>query len=205
MVPWGLGMALAIGLVMALAAFPASAAPKSVHPDTLTPPPPPGAQCKDTGTYVICQTFVDESWANQPDFELSCGTVYSTGSEHAEGIRWYSDGLLVRRFVKATDSGTLSLSPTGEGPTVRFVSHRNWVDHLAVPGDFDSATEIEHGLDTRMWRPGSGVMLRLAGIFVFAPDGSYTHHGSGEFALDEDQNLIVPAKADAKLCEALRS
>jgi hypothetical protein len=60
MVPWAIGMVLAIGLVMALAAFPASAAPKSVDPDTLTPPPPPGAECQQTGTYIICHTFGDE-------------------------------------------------------------------------------------------------------------------------------------------------
>jgi hypothetical protein len=86
---------------------------------------------------------------------------------------------------------------------VRFFGHFNYTDYLATPGDFDSATTIERGLDTRMWRPGSGVMLRLAGIFVFAPDG-VTHHGAGEFALDEDENLVIPAKEDAALCEALR-
>ena len=197
-------MACVLALILAaIAAGAASAAPRTVDPDTLTPPPPPGAECKDTGNYVICQTFFDESWANQPDFTLSCGRAYSTGSVHREGIRWYSDGLLVRRFVTATDTGTLSLSPTGEGPTVTFVSHLNWVDHYAVPGDEDSATEIEHGLDFRIWRPGSGVMVRLAGIFMFAPDGGVTHHGAGEFAIDEEDNLVIPAKTDAALCEAL--
>lgn len=185
-----------------LACGAALAAPKSVDPDTLTPPPPPGAQCKETGNYVICHTSGDESWADQPDFMLSCGTAYTTGSAHREGIRWYSDGLLVRRFVKETGAGTISLSPTGEGPTVRFVGHFNYVDYLATPGDFDSATEIEHGMDTRIWRPGSGVMLHLAGIFVFAPEG-ITHHGAGEFAIDEEDNLIIPAKEDAALCAAL--
>ena|SRR5215203_1257074 len=198
-----LGMAMAVGLVVALAAFPASAAPRSVDPDTLTPPPPPGAQCKDTGNYIICHTIGGESWANQPDFMLSCGRAYTTGSAYREGIRWYSDGLLVRRFVKETGAGTISLSPTGEGPTVRFFGHFNYTDYLAVPGDFDSATTIEHGLDTRMWRPGSGVMLQLAGIFIFAPEG-VTHHGAGELAEDEEGNLVIPEKEDAALCEALR-
>ena len=76
--------------------------------------------------------------------------------------------------------------PTGEGPTVMFASHRNWVDRFAVPGDFDSATEIEHGMDFRLWRPGYGVMVHLAGIFVFTPDGGITHHGVGELATDEE-------------------
>ena len=183
----------------------ALAAPNSVDPDTLTPPPPPGAECKDSGNYIICHTFGDESWANQPDSLLSCGRAYTTGSAHREGIRWYSsEGLLLKRFVKETGAGTTSLSPTGEGPTVRFFGHFNYVDYLATPGDFDSATTVERGLDTRIWRPGSGVMLRLAGIFVFAPDGSVTHHGAGELAEDKDENLVIPAKEDAALCEALR-
>lgn len=192
-------------LLAAMTAGTASAAPSTVDPDTLTPPPPPGAECKDTGNYIICHTFVDESWANQPDSLLSCGRAYSTGSEHAEGIRWYSpEGLLLKRFVRVTSSGTWSLSPTGEGPTVRTTGHYNYTDYLAVPGEFDSATTIEHGLDSRWWRPGSGVMLRLAGIFVFAPEG-VTHHGAGEFAEDEEGNLVIPAKEDAALCEALQS
>src|SRR5215203_6797389 len=93
--------------------------------------PSPGRRVQ-TGNYIICHTFGDESWANEPDSMLSCGRAYSTGSSHSEGIRWYSDGLLVKRFVRVTDAGTWSLSPTGEGPTVRFVSHLNFVDYLAT-------------------------------------------------------------------------
>jgi hypothetical protein len=199
-------MAGVLALVLAvITAGTASAAPMTVDPDTLTPPPPPGAECKDTGNYIICHYSLDESWANQPDSLLSCGRAYSTGSAHSEGIRWYSsEGLLVKRFVRVTDSGTWSLSPTGEGPTVRFNSHYNFVDFLATPGDFDGATTTEHGMDFRIWRPGSGVMVHLAGIFVFTPDGGITHHGAGELALDEDFNLIIPAKADAAMCEALQ-
>src|SRR5215217_7856259 len=198
-------MSLMLALILAaIAADTASAAPRTVDPDTLTPPPPPGAECKQTGNYVICRGSFDESWANEPDSLLSCGRAYSTGSEHGEFTFRYSDGLLVRIFFKGTDSGTWSLSPTGEGPTVRFVSHRNSVILFAVPGDFDSATEIEHGMDFRIWRPGSGVMMHLAGIFVFAPDGGVTHHGAGELAIDEDGNLVIPPKDDAALCEALQ-
>ena len=193
-------------ILAAITAGTASAAPTTVDPDTLTPPPPPGAECKDTGNYIICHYSLDDSWANQPDSLLSCGRAYSTGSAHSEGIRWYSsEGLLLKRFLRVTNSGTWSLSPNGEGPTVRFFGHFSLVDYLATPGDFDSATEIEHGMDFRIWQPGYGVMVHLAGIFVFAPDGSVTHHGAGEFALDEDDNLVIPPKADTALCEALQS
>jgi hypothetical protein len=200
-------VALLLAMVVAtITAGAAMAAPTNIDPDTLTPPPPPGAECKDTGNYIICHYSLDDSWANQPDSMLSCGRAYSTGSAHSEGIRWYSsDGLLLKRFVRATNSGTWSLSPTGEGPTVSFVGHYNFVDYLATPGDFDSATQIEHGMDFRIWRPGSGVMVHLAGIFVFTPDGGITHHGAGELAIDEEGNLVIPAKEDAALCEALQS
>jgi hypothetical protein len=183
----------------------ASAAPRSVDPDTLIPAPPPGAECTQTGNYIICHTLGDESWANEPDSLLSCGRAYSTGSNHSESIRWYSsEGLLLKRFLRVTNSGTWSLSPTGEGPTVRFFGHFSLVDYLATPGDFDSATEIEHGMDFRIWQPGYGVMVHLAGIFVYTPDGSVTHHGVGELAIDEEGNLVIPAKEDAALCEALQ-
>jgi hypothetical protein len=42
-------------------------------------------------------------------------------------------------------------------------------------------------------------------VLEFPPDGTITHHGVGKLVLDEDQNLIIPPKADAKLCEALQS
>src|SRR5215212_8903638 len=52
-------MVCVLALVLAaMWAGTASAAPQgSVDPTTLSPPPPPGAQCNDTGNYVICQTF----------------------------------------------------------------------------------------------------------------------------------------------------
>jgi hypothetical protein len=64
-------------ILAAMAAGVASAAPRTVDPDTLTPPPPPGAECKQTGNYIICHTFGDESWANQPDLG---GFVYAAQS-----------------------------------------------------------------------------------------------------------------------------
>jgi hypothetical protein len=44
---------------------------------------------------------------------------------------------------------------------VRIASHFNVVGLFAVPGDFESVAETEHGMDFRPWRPGSGVMMHL--------------------------------------------
>ena len=203
MAPWALGMALAVGLIAALAAFPASADPKrSVDPDTLTPPPTPGvvAQCKDTGNFILCQTYFDEpSLVNEPVFDLSCGTVYETSTVHREGIRWYSsEGLLLRRFVTEDVEGTWSLSRTGEGPTVRFFAHDNWTDVYAIPGDEDSASTTYHGAAFKVVAPASGELI-YAGTYL--PDG--THHGAGgEFFIDDEGN--IEPEADAALCEVLQ-
>ena len=187
-------------VVAAVTAGAALAAPKTIDPNTLTPPPPPGAECKDTGNYIICQTFFDESsLVNEPAFELSCGTVYETSNVHREGIRWYSaEGLLLKRFVREDAQGTLSLSATGEGPTVRFFAHDNWTDIYTTPGDEESASTTSHGVGLRIIAPGSGGLI-YAGITL--PDG--THHGvtlSRDLFSGED---IAP-EADAMLCEALQ-
>ena len=200
MVLWGLGMALAIGLVVALADSPASAAPRSVDPTTLTPPPPPGAECTQTGNYILCQTYFDEpSLLNEPVFKLSCGTVYETSTVHREGIRWYSsEGLLLRRFVTEDVEGSWSLSPSGEGPSVRFFAHDNWTDVYAIPGDVESVSTTYHGLAFTALAPGSGVLFHITGPYL--PDG--THHGvGGEFFIDDEGN--VDPEVDAALCEAL--
>ena len=194
---------VALVLAMVLAAITggaALAAPNSVDPDTLTPPPPPGAECKDTGNFILCQTFFDEpSLVNEPVFELSCGTVYETSNVHREGIRWYSaEGLLLKRFVREDAQGTLSLSATGEGPTVRFFAHDNWTDIYTTPGDEESASTTYHGVGLRIIAPGSGGLI-YAGITL--PDG--THHGT-PLRRDLFSGEDIAPEADAVLCEALQ-
>jgi hypothetical protein len=189
-------------VVAAVTAGAALAAPRTIDPNTLTPPLPPEVHpvCKQTGNYIICKTYFDEpSLVNEPAFELSCGTVYETSNVHREGIRWYSaEGLLLKRFVREDAQGTLSLSATGEGPTVRFFAHDNWTDIYTTPGVEESASTTSHGVGLRIIAPGSGGLI-YAGITL--PDG--THHGvplSRDLFSGED---IAP-EADAMLCEALQ-
>src|SRR5215212_7170140 len=195
-------VALVVAMVLAaITGGAALAAPNSVDPDTLTPPPPPGAECTQTGNYIICQTYFDEpSLVNEPVFELSCGTVYETSDVHREGIRQYSaEGLLLRRFVTEDVQGTWSLSPTGEGPTVRFFAHDNWTDVYTTPGDEESVSTTYHGDDFTAMAPGYGVLFHFAGIDL--PNG--TKHGAGgAFFIDDEGN--VDPEADAALCEALQ-
>jgi hypothetical protein len=175
-----------------LAAGPAAAGPV-VDPSTLQPEPPPGAVCRANGPWTICQTTFLVDVVNEPilGFDLPCGTVYETIYDLREGIRWYLDGKLVKRFVSQNAEGTWSLTPTGAGPTVKISLHANWRDEYAVPGDESSALTTLHGSGFTASAPGAGVIAHIAGLDL--PDG--THRGV--FRIVED------AESAATLCSAL--
>jgi hypothetical protein len=185
-------IAVALAGVLAVTATNAVAGRPSVDPSTLQPPPPPGASCRLDGRFVICQTELHESLDSEPVLELPCGTLYETLRDDREGIRWYEDGLAVRRFVSRHMSGYWTLSPTGDGPFVTLSGHSNfWTDWL-VPGDEATEQDTFHGLDLLAKAPDGGTIAQITGIFL--PDD--THHGIFQIP-DED-----PA-VQAALCDAL--
>jgi len=185
-------VALLLAMVVAtITAGAAMAAPTNIDPDTLTPPPPEGALCYGNGQYIICQTEFEDPVANEPFLDLPCGTTYLTASDHREVIRWYSDGLLVKKFITQDAQGTLSLSAIGEpGPTVRFFAHEIYQYYYPVPGDVTSEVETVHGLDIRVVVPGSGGIIVAGTRSTDGPE-------HGVFRLED------PRVADA-LCEALQ-
>jgi hypothetical protein len=167
-------IAALVGAVLIWTAAPAGAGP-IVDPTALQPEPPPGAVCRADGPWTICQTTFLVDVVNEPilDFGLPCGTIYETIFDLREGIRWYLDGKLVRRFVSQNAEGTWSLSPTGAGPTVTVALHANWRNEYAVPGDESSGPETRHGSGFTVRAPGVGVIAHIAGLDL--PDG--THRG----------------------------
>jgi hypothetical protein len=180
---------------LAVAAPAASAAPPSVDTSTLQPPPPSDARCVPTGRYVICHTVIDFSVEAEPvtDLGLPCGTIYFTATDVRHGLRFYENGLLVRRHVTAPGgvSGFVSLSATGEGPRLELVGHLNWWSTFAVPGDEESEVTTSHGLDIRLKSPDGGIVAIIAG----RTDPEGTHTGVARFVDD-------PAVAEA-ICAAL--
>lgn len=180
-----------IGLLITLAVPGLVAAGQGVDPSTLTPEPPPGAQCHTAGNQVICDTQVDESLlAPLAVFDLPCGTVYETNSDVRQGTRWYdADGLLVERHVTQQLRGTWSLSPDMSGPVVRITAHANWRDRLAIPGDFESNSGTINGAMFKVTAPGFGTILQTAGRE--SPDGF-----TGRF--DDVDDAVI-----AEICEAL--
>lgn len=185
-------LTVAMFLGLAISAIHPASAGRPVDPNTLTPPPPPGAKCSANGNQVICHSNLDFTFVNEPVFDISCGTIYETSTDNRVGIRWYnSDGKLVSRHVRQDDEGTWSLSPTGAGPLVNISVHANWSNQYPIPGDEASATQVNHGVGFTAQAPGFGVILHIAGLDE--PDG--THHGILRFIDD-------PA-AEAELCAAL--
>jgi hypothetical protein len=189
----GAGILALAGLVGM--AVPAAAGPL-VDPDTLQPPPPPGAECRLDGQWIICQTSLSFTPVNEPilDIALPCGTMYWTGTDARSGIRWYNaaDRKLVKRFVSFETDSVVSLSPTGAGPTATLDQHYNWWIYYAVPGDESSGSLQERGTSLTISAPGYGVIVHIAGQFV--PDDE-TFHGTVRFPDDPE--------VAAELCAAL--
>lgn len=185
---------LLIAGALAVVSSPASAGPPSVDPATLQPPPPPDARCQATGRAVICRTVIDFSaQAEAVDFGLPCGTVYITATDVRHGLRFYEDGLLVRRHVTAPGgvSGFVSLSAAGDGPRVKLAGYLNWWSTFSVPGDESTELTTSHGLDVRLKAPDGGIIAMIAGRTD--PEGA--HSGVARFVDD-------PAVA-AAICAAL--
>jgi hypothetical protein len=183
--------AVAGGVLISMSA-PAAAGP-TVDPSTLEPAPPPGAVCRADGPWVICQTTFLLDLVNEPiaDFDLPCGTLYETIYDLREGIRWYLDGKLVKRFVSQNAEGTWSLSPTGAGPAVTVALHANWRNEYAVPGDESSGPQTFHGSGFTIRAPGVGVIAHIAGLDL--PDEPHR----GVFRITDDPQVA------AALCAAL--
>jgi hypothetical protein len=181
--------------MLAVMAPAAPADPSSVDPSTLQPPPPPDARCHPTGQHVICHTVIDFSVEAEAitDLGLPCGTIYITATDVRHGLRFYENGLLVRRHVTAPGgvSGFISLSATGEGPRLDVVGHLNWWSTFGVPGDEDTESTIAHGLDIRLKAPDGGIIAIIAGRTD--PEGA--HSGVARFVDD-------PAIAEA-ICAAM--
>ena len=162
-----------------------------VDPATLSPQPPGGAVCWSTGTAVRCDTVFDASYANEPAMDLPCGTVYATATDIRTSIRTYEAGLLVRRQVHVTADGFWTLSPTGAGPKVTFVTHSGFGEDYLVPGDLSSAVGSAQGTDLLARSPQGGVIVHISG----------QTHGEERFTghfVPPDDPSVAPA-----LCAAL--
>ena len=182
-------LAATIAAATSVGAATAISAHTLVDPTTLTPPLLPFRVCYEDGPWVKCDTSGTGSSEGVPDdFGLSCGTVYETSADRTHSTRWYRDLLLVERDGQTHVSGTLTLSPTGAGPSVAFGFDYSWHETFLVPGDLSSDSEVAHGSFLRV--PALGAGFHESGIGM--ADG--TDRGHFDSFTDE---------AKARLCELL--
>jgi hypothetical protein len=156
------------------AMFASPAAADAVDAESLIPPPPEGADCKATGTRVICHTSVIEpDFVNEPLIDLPCGTVYETSHDERRGLRWYDGETseIEKRLVFFDLHGSWSLSPTGEGPTVS-VSVNAVSRDVVFPDPFDQDTwpTSFHGAGFTVKAPGYGVITKVTHDEGYGPD-----------------------------------
>jgi hypothetical protein len=189
--------AVIAGLTLSVAgAGAATASGTSVDPSTLVPVPPDAYVCSANGVQVYCTATVVTDFVNEPQFDVRCGTVYGTGRDMKSAKRWYVDGLIVEKRVHEDTAFTWSLSPTGGGTVLSGITHTNWVEQYAVPGDVTTNFGHQQGTDLVVRGPSGGVVWQISGQI----------HGeeffTGHFMTDENPPMPITSPAQGDLCAA---
>ena len=178
-----------VGAISAVALIPAAQAGQPVV-DELNPPPPSFLTCKAVGAGTICEgsrQFVKES---EEAPELVCGsgadafTIYDQGDIYQRATRWYdADGNLTRRILFERWAPAWWSNPLN-GETVPYTQTNTFIAVLAVPGDFDTATETIVG--ESIWTdPETGKkVLRSVGRQVVGADGTLEFRAGQQAFLD---------------------
>jgi hypothetical protein len=169
-------LAIAASITGALAIAPgALAAPPA--PQELNPPPPDYLTCKALGAGTICSGHFEEIKVAEPQDGLVCGSgtsafvIHDNAHLFARATRWYdADGNLVRRVIRESWKSAFWSNPDS-GRIVPYTQTDKITDLLAVPGDFDSATETLVGSNIYTNPVTHRKVLRNTGRNVFGADG----------------------------------
>lgn len=194
-----LGLSAALMLTLAQASLAGSAL---ADPSTLLPPPPPWATCDVNGPWTICRSETTFELANEPAFELTCGTVYQTSTDVRSVTRWYADNNLVTRHVYQRAQGEWSLSSTGDGPYVTYRANANWGEVYSIPGDLSSASGHQRGTDLLAKSPHGGIVGHISGQTHLDHLGAEQFDGVFRW-IDGPVDPAVAASVDDAFCEAL--
>ena len=169
-------LAIAACALGALALAPgALAAPPA--PQDLNPPPPDYLTCKALGAGAICSGRFEEIKVAEPQDGLVCGSgtsafvIHDNAHLFARATRWYdADGNLTRRVIRERWQSAFWSNPES-GKIVPYTQTDKITDVLAVPGDFDSATETLVGSNIYTDPVTHRKVLRNTGRNVFGADG----------------------------------
>jgi hypothetical protein len=182
-------LALVAGAIGLLASAPgAFAAPPA--PQELNPPPPDFLTCKSLGAGTICTGSFQEVKVAEPQPELVCGSgadaflIHDNAVLNARVTRWYdAGGDLTKRVIQERWRPAFWSNPLS-GKTVPYTQTNKITTVLAVPGDFDSATETIVGENIYTDPVTHKKVLRSTGRVVFGADGTLEFRAGQQPFLD---------------------
>ena len=181
--------ALVAGAIGALALAPGALAAEPA-PEDLNPPPPAFLTCKPLGAGTICSGTSHEVKVSELQPELVCGSgadafnIYDQGTIYQQVTRWYNaDGDLTRRVVRERWKPAFWSNPLS-GKTVPYTQNQKITTVLAVPGDFDSATETMVGENVYTDPETHRKVLQSTGRVVFGADGELDFRAGPQWFLD---------------------
>jgi hypothetical protein len=175
---------------------------------TLNPPPPSFEPCKAVGSRTIC--FGSRTVLVNDDTGTVCGEganafdiVLDATVDQTASRTYNRNGDMTERFIQDTyRSGLFVNSVTGA--SLPFTGHDTVTDVLAIPADFDSATETIAG-EFAVTLPHAGTVYLAAGrIVMAAADGTIDFQGGPGVLIEWFVNGGSP-EAPAELCSALGS
>jgi len=175
---------------------------------TLNPPPPSFEPCKAVGSGTIC--FGSRTVVVNDDTGTVCGEganafdiVLDATVDQTASRTYNRDGNMTERFIQDTyRSGLFVNSVTGA--SLAFTGHDTVTDVLAIPADFDSATETIAG-EIAVTLPHVGTVYLTAGRIVTAVADGTVDFQAGPGALIEWFVNGGTPEAPPELCSALGS
>jgi hypothetical protein len=197
-------------LVIALAALTMAPAARAGQPltQTLNPPPPAFETCKAVGNGTICAG--ERTVALDDDTGAMCGEgqdafdIMISGTLDQLASRTYDvNGDMTRRFIQDTYRSGRFLNSVSGRP-VPFTGHDTVTDTLAVPADFNTATETISG-EFIVTLPHIGVVYLSAGTSVTAVADGTLEFQAGPGIVTEWFVNGGPMEVPSDLCEALGS
>jgi hypothetical protein len=197
-------------LVIALAVLTMAPVARAGQPvtQTLNPPPPAFETCKAVGGGTICAG--ERSVALDDDTGAMCGegqnafAIIISGTVDQLASRTYDvNGDMTRRFIQDTYRSGRFLNSVS-GASVPFTGHDTVTDILAVPADFNTATETISG-EFIVTLPQFGAVYLSAGTNVTAVADGTLEFQAGPGIVTEWFANGGPMEVPSDLCEALGS
>lgn len=202
---------IALGALAVTALLPAAVAdakpPNQVDPALLVPTLNPNFapwNCFEAGTGITCKGTYEDSYSGVPiGLECEGQEVYLSGTARERMTRWHTaDGRATKTVVHLDYPGDLfSLSPTGEGPSLKISGHFNRHYVYAIPGDVTSRTLTEVGaIYLARDADGGRLVLQDTGRVTFEPGADFEVVASSGGVHDAYSD---PTAIDTAICDAL--